>query len=503
MPDTIVLGLDGANWALLEPWLDAGDLPNLASLRDTGEDADLQSCLPPVTCPNWRCYSTGKNPGKLGVFWWERIDLDERTLSTPTSRSFKSANFWDYLNADGQRVGVMNLPMSYPVFEVDGFMVAGGPGSEQESYTHPPELGDRLDADGYQLHPTTALNSKHDRETAEALVDLIDQRFETFRDLLEDHEVEVAHLTIFYINVLQHYLWRDDVTKRAWQVIDEHVGAVREAYPDATLFLLSDHGCDAIETMFYANSWLEREGLLETVGGASSVFDRLGVNKRAVSAAASRLGLREVVARITPEFLKRVVPEDEEGAKREQKLDRVEWTGTRAIASGQGLVYTTDDDANETVRERLAALDSDITGDPIARGVYRSDEVYEGPYVEAAPDVVFDQTPGVHTSGAIGDNPVFESVSHWSAENVRTGLFLAHGPDVDGTVEGPVPITAVAPTVLHSVGAPVPTDVDHDPLPVVGADREPTRCDPIVPDFVEGTSDESVQNRLEDLGYLQ
>jgi len=85
----------------------------------------MESCPPPVTCPNWRCYSTGKNPGKLGVFWWEKIDTEERTLTTPTSRSFKSSNYWDYLNDAGKTVGIMNLPMSYPPFEVDGWMVAG------------------------------------------------------------------------------------------------------------------------------------------------------------------------------------------------------------------------------------------------------------------------------------------------------------------------------------------------------------------------------------------
>jgi predicted AlkP superfamily phosphohydrolase/phosphomutase len=68
MVETIVLGLDGANWELLDSWFRAGNLPNIAALRGRGTTADSLSCLPPVTCPNWRCYSTGKNPGKLGVY---------------------------------------------------------------------------------------------------------------------------------------------------------------------------------------------------------------------------------------------------------------------------------------------------------------------------------------------------------------------------------------------------------------------------------------------------
>jgi len=46
MVESIVLGLDGANWDLLKPWLEDGDLPNISSLRDSGVSADLESCLP-------------------------------------------------------------------------------------------------------------------------------------------------------------------------------------------------------------------------------------------------------------------------------------------------------------------------------------------------------------------------------------------------------------------------------------------------------------------------
>ncbi|AGN00943.1 type I phosphodiesterase/nucleotide pyrophosphatase [Salinarchaeum sp. Harcht-Bsk1] len=505
MPNTVVVGLDGANWDLLQPWLDDGDLPNIASLRNSGVDADLQSCLPPVTCPNWRCYSTGKNPGKLGVYWWEKIDAENRTLSTPNSRSFKSANFWDYLNEDGQTAGVVNLPMSYPPFELDGFMVAGGPGSEQTDYTTPPDLGDELDAAGYDVHPDVAVTSSEDTDAADAVVDLIDQRLETYRRLLDEREVDVAHCTVFYVNVLQHYFWRDEPTYRAWQVIDEHLGAIRQEHPDATLVLLSDHGCDEIDTMFYANTWLEQEGFLHTKTDATSAFERLGINKKRVLKIAERFGAQDLIAKITPEFVKSQVPMDEEGAKREHKLDRVDWSKSRAIASGQGLIYVLDgaESTRDEIMDRLADLESDVSGTPIAREVLTREEAYDGPYVEDAPEIVFDQTPGIHTSGAIGDNPVFEDVSHWRAENVRTGLFLADGPDVTASaVEEPVPITAVAPTVLHSVGCPIPEDVDGMPLALFDGE-EPIFRDPITPEFLNRQGSDGVEDRLEDLGYLQ
>jgi len=505
MTDTIVLGLDGANWDLLGPWLEEGRLPNIATLRESGVATDMESCLPPVTCPNWRCYTTGKNPGKLGVFWWERIDTDERTLTTPNSRSFRSANYWDYLEDEDLSAGIFNVPMTYPPFEVDGFLVAGGPDSEQTDYTHPPDLGDDLDAQGYRLHPETPVSSKADREAAAGVVDLIDDRLRTFRDQLDERDVDVAHCTVFYVNVLQHFFYRGEPTRDAWEIIDEHIGAIRDAYPDTTLLLMSDHGCRDIDTVFYANSWLEEQGYLVTdEETAASALDSLGINKERVGRLAHRLGVHGLVTRLTPDGLKERVPDSDEGFRRERKLDQVDWERTRAIASGQGLVYVVDGD--ETVRDEIVAdlrdLDSDIDGEPVASAVHTAEEAYDGPYTDEAPDIVFDQRPGVHTSGAIGSNPVFAEAGQWEAENVRTGLFLADGPEVTADDLATISITDIAPTVLHSVDAAVPEDVDGHALPLFG-DRSVETRDPIPYEDATATGGQDVQDRLEDLGYLE
>ena len=497
---TLTIGLDGANWDLLSPWLDDGFLPNIEALRDEGIWGDMQSCPPPVTCPNWRCYSTGKNPGKLGVYWWEKIDTDNRELSTPTSRSFKSSNYWDYLNEANKTVGVMNLPMTYPPFDVNGWMVAGGPGSEQENYTHPKGLEDELESRDYRLHPDIPVTSNDDTDAATAVVELIDDRFETFRYLLQDRPVDVAHLTVFYVNVLQHFFWRDDVTKQAWEVIDEHIGEIQEEYPDATLYLMSDHGCTDIDTMFYANSWLEREGYLTTETDASDTFAKFGINKQRVSKLANRLGVHDLVTRLAPKSLKEAVPEDEEGFKREQKLDKVNWEESSAVASGQGLIYLIDKSRRDALVTDLKQLERD--GKPIASAVYAREDVYEGEYVEEAPDIVFDQRNGVHTSGAIGKNPVFADAGTWKAENVRTGLFLVANVASDGaSLSDDMSITDVAPTLLHHLGIGVPTDMDGTPQ-LVGSQEVETR-EPIPFESLDSTATAEVAERLEDLGYLE
>jgi len=131
------------------------------------------------------------------------------------------------------------------------------------------------------------------------------------------------------------------------------------------------------------------------------------VNKQRVSKLADRIGARKLVAALAPEWIKRRVPEDDEGAKRDQKLDRIDWSTSRAVASGQGLIYVLDgkEETAEEIVDKLSSLRERYHGYPIARKVHRRSDVYEGPYVDEAPAVVFDQTPGVHTSGAIGSNP--------------------------------------------------------------------------------------------------
>lgn len=71
-----VVGLDGADWSLLRRWMDDGALPAFERLCSGGVDADLESTLPPITFPAWKCYSTGKTPGKLGVYEWFSFDHD-------------------------------------------------------------------------------------------------------------------------------------------------------------------------------------------------------------------------------------------------------------------------------------------------------------------------------------------------------------------------------------------------------------------------------------------
>jgi predicted AlkP superfamily phosphohydrolase/phosphomutase len=49
----IVIGLDGASWRLLDPYIERGAMPHLKQLRDQGSHGLLHSVDPPITPAAW------------------------------------------------------------------------------------------------------------------------------------------------------------------------------------------------------------------------------------------------------------------------------------------------------------------------------------------------------------------------------------------------------------------------------------------------------------------
>ncbi|MEM6457441.1 MAG: alkaline phosphatase family protein [Acidobacteriota bacterium] len=64
----VVLGFDGVDADLTAQWLDAGELPNLAKLRDQGTFSPLMPTIPSQTPVSWSTFSTGLNPGRHAIF---------------------------------------------------------------------------------------------------------------------------------------------------------------------------------------------------------------------------------------------------------------------------------------------------------------------------------------------------------------------------------------------------------------------------------------------------
>lgn len=512
---TVVVGLDGAHFELLDPWIAEGNTPNIESIIESGISGDLESVIPPVTSPNWKAYATSKNPGKLGLFWWENIDVKNQSVYYPDKRKHAHTEYWELLARD-EAVGVIGVPTTYPPKSCGEFLIAGAPDGKNTGYTHPEslesELEDRYD---YKVVPKNRISEQRDA-AAQEILDLIDLRFQVARDLFEEYDLSFLQVTTFYINTLQHYFWDGKYTRQAWECIDSHVGEFLDQ--DVNVVLMSDHGSTRIEHSFHINPWLESEDYLSTDPGISETLHRFGLTTDRLGPILSRLGLRNLVADHLPDSILRRIPNDSGEVSKSGKAAAIDWENTRVVASGQGPVYVTLDpesEAYESLRTELIGKLQNIqtpNGTEIADDVFRSEDIYSGPYMDAAPAILIDQRAGIHIPGDIGRNEIFSRPSEddWLGENKRMGLFAATGPDfASGTVTD-LSILDLAPTILHLFGCAIPSDMDGEVRRDIFDDESWAHENEIKRTTgdnldIEGSvieHDDEVSERLKDLGYL-
>lgn len=517
MTQTVVVGLDGASWDLIDSWVEDGTLPTIQSLRRDGTWSTSRSCLPPVTFPNWKCYAASKNPGNLGVFWFEYIDFDAENIEIMSGANFQTAELWDYLNEEGMETGVVNMPTMYPPRTIDGYVVAGGPDavdgeyrSIDSGYTYPPEFESEIESKfDYVVHPDPLISSNEETEAeVQAIIELLHLRFDVVEYLLQEEDMDFVHVTLFYLNVLQHFFWNEWPVKAAWELIDERLDQL-VAGEDRNIVLMSDHGCGPVDTEFYINEWLAAEGYLTKETTIEDVFQRVGLNRENALQLAKRLGLVNLLATYLPKSIQELVPQ-EAGIKRGRKLEKIVIEETRALASGQGPVYLNPDFDIEILQEDLiTALEAatDEGGNPLFDGVYRANEVYTGSYLDRAPAVNVDQRAGVTVNDGMGGGCVYAEPKKWAAENTRQGIFVASGPDftAEGNL-GKTSILDIAPTVLGALGIDAPTDMEGEVLPTLA--RDESTIGEQVPLSIDSAglrdkTSEEVEDRLTQLGYME
>lgn len=465
----IALGLDGAGFNLLQPWLNQGLLLNLADIQKRGMSCPLEVCLPPVTSPNWKCFSTGKNPGKLGVFWWENIDMENHKITVPSSGDFHGKEIWDILGAAGYKVGILNMPTCYPPRTVQGFMVAGGPDALESGFAWPAELEKEL-KEKYQwraLPKSINFLTENNQAALSEIYDLIERRFVVAIDLAKKYQLDFLQLTVYLVNVLRHHFAADEKIFKAWQIIDKGLGQLKIAFPEANFLIFSDHGSGEIKVKFNINQWLKEQGYLVLKDNQrdfqKNIWLKIGLHQGNLSKVAACLGLKDFLKKHFFRFIS-FAPSSSGAVNKVGKEALIDWEKSQAVASGQGPIYISSklkvksEKLREEIIKKLEGLE--YNGIKIAKKVYQKEEIYSGEFLNKAPDLLIDQGEGVHISGAIGFRDVFEAPQKWLGENQRIGILLAAGPSFATVRLEKASILDIAPTILKIFGLPIPNDYD-------------------------------------------
>ncbi len=143
----ILIGLDGADWLLLDRLAGAGRMPNLARLVREGRSLVLKSFVPILSPVVWTTIATGMTPDLHGVLDFQEADPQTGASVPISGRSRRLPAVWNVASAEGLRVGVVGWWATHPAEEVNGFFVSDRAGSilfegSRDSMAYPPALGE-------------------------------------------------------------------------------------------------------------------------------------------------------------------------------------------------------------------------------------------------------------------------------------------------------------------------------------------------------------------------
>jgi predicted AlkP superfamily phosphohydrolase/phosphomutase len=539
---TVIFGLDGATFRILDPLLQDGVMPHLAQVRQDGVWGELESVIPTNSAPAWATFATGKNPGKHSVFEFRpRIPGESFRRVVVDSSHIRGETLWQMLNRQGKRVGVFNVPLTYPARPVDGFMITGMlTPKPSPAMAHPPNLYDELTqaVGGYTLDVSWMYYENQPQKLLRALDAAVQVRLKWLLHLLGRIDVDVLVFVFTETDRLQHALWRllDEShpahtpaaaretagpIARVFHALDEGLGSILQwAGPDPDVFVISDHGFQPARKQFRLDEWLVQEGYLAMDLGRRKMLHKLRRLRRSgIAPLFRRIGSRrfgDTIGRIA-------VLSDASTINWQQTRAYCGWALQQGVSINlrgrepHGWVEPGADCEclRDEIAEALVAFGDPESKTAVVDKVLRREEYYRGPYSDRAPDLLLIPKEGYAV--APYRSRMFEPTGWASGEHSMQGIFLACGPHVkDGgqPVDG-ARLLDILPTVLHATGLPVPDDVDGRVLvEIFEADwlaqnpptfEEATRFDVHPGDRVSvysSTEDGEVRNRLRGLGYL-
>ncbi len=120
----LLIGLDGADWEIIDPLLEQGKMPHLQRLIDTGVRADLLTISPMISPVIWTSIATGVEPTRHGILDFLVEDPEGGGRQPVTSAQRKSATVWEMLSRGGTTVGLVAWWASWPAEPLRGYVVS-------------------------------------------------------------------------------------------------------------------------------------------------------------------------------------------------------------------------------------------------------------------------------------------------------------------------------------------------------------------------------------------
>jgi predicted AlkP superfamily phosphohydrolase/phosphomutase len=547
-----ILGLDGASPEVIESLIALGKLPTFETMKRKGVTGKLRTTIPPITGSAWSSFMTGKNPGKHGIFDFIARKEETYHLTPINAQKREGRSFWSWASDAGKKVCIFHVPITYPPEKVNGMMVSGMlTPPNRTDFTYPRSLVEDLEriTPGYRIHVTESYSRGQEERFLKHLDEVTDQRITAMEYLFKQDDWDLFIGVVEGIDVIQHELWHcwdpnhfrhsssgnrySDAIPQYYRKMDDLLRRIQEEWIDSrwTLIVMSDHGAGPLKKLIYLNNFLMKHGFLKLKGGLrpsiKHLLFRAGFVPMTFYHLLLQVGLGKIKKKtrfgqgeswLRPFFL---------------SFEDVDWTQTKAYSFGStaGQIYLNlkgrepmgivlpGEEAAEVqgeIIEELRNLMDEETGEKVVGEIYRKEELYHGPHLKEAPDVVF--LPRSLEIAAFGE---YEFASHrviddsWgvSGSHRMDGLVTMKGrPFKQGAVLEGAHILDIAPSTLYLLGLPIPDTMDGKVLKDAFleeflAGKEIRFMEESAPAFLpkdiySPEEEEALKKQLKGLGYL-
>jgi predicted AlkP superfamily phosphohydrolase/phosphomutase len=384
------IGLDGLPYSLAEKLMYEGIMPNLHRLAERGQMKRIKSVYPAVSGVAWAAFQTGRQPADFGVYGFVELRPDY-DMYIPNYGDLKCETLWERLSKAGKKFAALGVPMTYPAPPVNGFLVSCflAPALDARAVSSQGVL-DQLQGMKYEIDIDPNVAAESPERFRADLKRVNEARRKTALTLLKQQEWDLFFLHVMDTDRLHHFMWtaqQENDTENAaffwnfYKKMDDFLGEVVDVlHDDARLMICSDHGFCELKWEFQLNRWLKSQGYLDYENDPEKGYKAIKDGSRAVSLVPGRIHiLRE------GKWQRGVVTEKEYEPLRRELMDK------------------------------LRAITHPESGDVVCKQVMKKEEIFNGPYADAAPDILVDPCDGYDLKAKLGAGQLFE-------KGPRTGM---------------------------------------------------------------------------------
>lgn len=479
----IVIGIDGGSFDIIERYIKKEKLPNFKKIFEKGFYGEIESTYPSISACAWVSFMTSKNPGAHGVFDFRNYNIklyEMREAEIIHSGFFRGTTFLDYISEKGLKIGAITVPITYPPWKINGFIVSGFPTPDaKEVFSYPEDLKNEIEP----LTENTAIfKGSSDEKVFKELIRLLEIRKKAGIYLYKKFKPDFFILVLGSTDRAQHNFYKyineeDNYIEKVYIKTDQVIGEFLKIVDENTLlFIISDHGGKKRpERKFNVNFFLKEIGFLKEKK-QTYLLEPFKIIYKTLKRA---FPYQEKVFKSLPHGLRKLLT----------KVDTFSETGTLNIDFKNTIAYrfplyppvdgivinlkdrqpkgiVKKEDYNKIRKElKDKFLNFKINGVKPVRKVFMREELYKGKYAENLPDLILLYSEEFEGGESLKD--FITKVEEKDYEKLNGlhsthGIFMGMGKILKKNLnlKGKYNLLDLAPTFLYAMGLPVPEEFE-------------------------------------------